>query len=151
VLLRHYLNHPEFIRRLKALSNFSHSSPSPGLEKGCAYPLRVVLYPHTRSPMTLITLLLYAFSLGLLSYAQPEPLQNYNSSDLLSTCNKISAAVSSASQVFFPRERVVFLICDTTISWVIKLHLSTHSTFDILLPRLSRSPLAQWSLALPRT
>ncbi|KAF8486330.1 FAD-binding domain-containing protein [Russula ochroleuca] len=52
--------------------------------------------------MALITLLLYALSLGLLSYAQPEPLQNYNSSDLLATCNKISAAISGASQVFFP-------------------------------------------------
>ncbi|KAF8486344.1 FAD-binding domain-containing protein [Russula ochroleuca] len=52
--------------------------------------------------MALTTHLLCAFSLGLLSYAQPEPSENYNSSDLLITCNKISAAISGASQVFFP-------------------------------------------------
>jgi hypothetical protein len=101
--------------------------------------------------MALTTLLICAFSLGLLSYAQPEPSENYNSSDLLSTCNKISAAISGASQVFFPRERVVFFIGDTTISWVIKLRLSTRWTLNTLFCRVPRRPLAQWSLAPPRT
>ncbi|KAF8486365.1 FAD dependent oxidoreductase [Russula ochroleuca] len=52
--------------------------------------------------MVLTTLLLCAFSLALLSYGQPETLENHNSSDLLSTCDKIAAAISGASQVFFP-------------------------------------------------
>jgi hypothetical protein len=57
--------------------------------------------------MALTTLLLCAFSLALLSYGQPEALENHNSSDLLSTCNKIAAAISGSSKVFFPRERVI--------------------------------------------
>jgi hypothetical protein len=65
--------------------------------------------------MALRTLLLGAFSLALLSYGQPEALENHNPSDLLCTCNQIALAISDASQVFFPCERVVFLICDTPI------------------------------------
>ncbi|KAF8486357.1 FAD-binding domain-containing protein [Russula ochroleuca] len=52
--------------------------------------------------MAFTTLLLCAFSLGLLSHGQPEAVRNHNSSDLLYTCNKIAAAISGASQVFFP-------------------------------------------------
>ncbi|KAH9990418.1 FAD-binding domain-containing protein [Russula vinacea] len=52
--------------------------------------------------MALTTLLLYAVSLALLSYGQPEALGNHNSSGPLYTCNKIAAAISGASQVFFP-------------------------------------------------
>ncbi|KAH9990398.1 FAD-binding domain-containing protein [Russula vinacea] len=51
--------------------------------------------------MVLATLL-GTFSLALLSYGQPETLENHISSDLLCTCNQIAAAISSASQVFFP-------------------------------------------------
>ena len=58
--------------------------------------------------MALTTLLLCAFSLALLSYGQPDTLEKYNFSDLLSTCNQIAAAISGASQVFFPSERVIF-------------------------------------------
>jgi hypothetical protein len=58
--------------------------------------------------MALRTLLLGAFSLALLSYGQPETLENHNSSDLLCICNQIAAAISGASQVFFPREHSVF-------------------------------------------
>jgi hypothetical protein len=65
--------------------------------------------------MALRTLLLGASSLALLSYGQPEALENHNSSDLLCTCNQIAAAISDASQVSFPCERVVFLIFDTPI------------------------------------
>jgi hypothetical protein len=56
--------------------------------------------------------LLYTFSLALLLYGQSEALENHNSSGLLYTCNQIAAAISGASQVFFPRERVIlsFLI-----------------------------------------
>ena len=63
--------------------------------------------PRIGSPMALATLLLCAISLGLLSYGQPEALGNHNSSDLLYTCNKIVAAISGASQVFFPRKCVI--------------------------------------------
>ncbi|KAF8486364.1 FAD dependent oxidoreductase [Russula ochroleuca] len=52
--------------------------------------------------MALRTLLLGASSLALLSYGQPEALENHNSSDLLCTCNQIAAAISDASQVSFP-------------------------------------------------
>jgi hypothetical protein len=57
--------------------------------------------------MALITLLLSALSLGLLSYGQTEALEKCNSSDFHCTCNEIAGAISSASQVFYPRERVV--------------------------------------------
>ena len=60
--------------------------------------------------MALATLLLCASSLALLSYGQQEVWENHGSSDLLSTCNQIAAAISGVSQVFFPRERVVFSI-----------------------------------------
>ena len=54
--------------------------------------------------MAFKTLLLCAFSLALLPCGMPEAL---NPPDLLSTCNRIAAAISSASQVFFPCERVL--------------------------------------------
>ena len=65
--------------------------------------------------MALGTLLLLTFSLASLSYGQPETFEKRNSSDLLCTCNKIAAAISGASQVFFPRERVIlsFVILQT--------------------------------------
>jgi hypothetical protein len=56
--------------------------------------------------MALATLLC-TFSLALLSYGQPENLENHNPSDLLSTCNQIAVGISGASQVFFPRERII--------------------------------------------
>ena len=56
--------------------------------------------------MAFTTLLLCVSSLALLSYGQQEALEDHNSSDLR-TCNQIAAAISSASQVFFPRERVI--------------------------------------------
>jgi hypothetical protein len=55
--------------------------------------------------MAFKTLLLCAFSLALLPCGMPEALNK--SPDLLSTCNRIAAAISSASQVFFPCERVL--------------------------------------------
>ena len=57
--------------------------------------------------MVLSTFLLYAFSLASLSYGWPEVSKSHNSSDLLSTCNRIKVAISNASQVFFPREWVI--------------------------------------------
>ena len=73
-----------------------------------ALPLSIgAALPRIGSPMALATLLLCAISLGLLSYGQPEALGNHNSSDLLYTCNKIVAAISGASQVFFPRKRFI--------------------------------------------
>jgi hypothetical protein len=58
--------------------------------------------------MASTTVLLCALSLALLSYGQLETLEDHNSFDLLCTCNQIEAAISGASQVFFPRERVLF-------------------------------------------
>ncbi|KAF8486369.1 FAD dependent oxidoreductase [Russula ochroleuca] len=49
-----------------------------------------------------LTTLLCTFSLAVLSYGQPETLENHNSSDLLCTCHQIAVALSGASQVFFP-------------------------------------------------
>jgi hypothetical protein len=92
--------------------------------------------------MVLTTLLLCAFSLALLSYGQPETLENHNSSDLLSTCDKIAAAISGASQVFFPRECVI-LISDAPNRLMTKLHLSTCSTLNTFLPRVPRRQLAR--------
>ena len=65
--------------------------------------------------MALTTLLLCAFSLALLSYGQPETLENHNSSHLLCTCNQIAAAVSGASQVFFPRECVILSLSHSNL------------------------------------
>jgi hypothetical protein len=57
--------------------------------------------------MALVKPLLFAFSLALLSYGQPETFEKRNSTDLLCTCDKIAAVISGASQVFFPRECVI--------------------------------------------
>jgi hypothetical protein len=58
--------------------------------------------------------LLYAFSLALLSHGQQGVLgllvTRHNSSDLMRTCDQIAAAISPASEVFFPCERVIFSI-----------------------------------------
>jgi hypothetical protein len=62
-------------------------------------------------PFTTIKFLLYSILLGLLSHGQQEVLGLLapapNSTDLMRTCDQIAAAISSASQVFFPRERVI--------------------------------------------
>jgi hypothetical protein len=58
--------------------------------------------PNTGSLM-ILTSLLCALALALLSYGKPAVLETRNSSDLLCTCNDIAAAISAASQVFFPR------------------------------------------------
>jgi len=51
--------------------------------------------------MAFTSLLLCAFALASRSYGRPPVLETRNSPDLLYTCNKISAAISGASQVFF--------------------------------------------------
>jgi hypothetical protein len=56
--------------------------------------------------MALAKLLLGAFSLALLSYGLPEPLEK-RSCDFQCACDKIAAAISDASEVFFPRERSI--------------------------------------------
>jgi len=54
--------------------------------------------------MALTSLLLCAVALASSrSYGKPATLEMRNSSDLLCTCNEISAAISGASHVFFPR------------------------------------------------
>ena len=57
--------------------------------------------------MALTTPLLCAFFLALLSYGLPEAPEKRDSSGILRTCNQIAAAISGASQVYFPRERII--------------------------------------------
>jgi hypothetical protein len=57
--------------------------------------------------MTLAPLLSFVFFLQLCAYSWAEALEKHNSTDLLRTCNQIAAAISGASQVFFPRESVI--------------------------------------------
>ena len=49
-----------------------------------------------------LILLLCTFALALRSYGKPAALETRNSSDYLCACNDIAAAISGASQVFFP-------------------------------------------------
>lgn len=60
---------------------------------------------------TTIKFLLYAITFALPSQGQQDVLDllatTHNTSDPMSTCDQIAAAVSCASQVFFPRERVI--------------------------------------------
>ena len=56
--------------------------------------------------MALVALLFCGFFLSTLSYGQPEAIQG--SSELQHTCDQISAAISGASQVFFPRTCVMY-------------------------------------------
>jgi hypothetical protein len=67
--------------------------------------------------MTLKLLLLFACFLELpaSAYSRAEALEKRNSSDFLSTCNQIAAAISGASQVYFPRKSVILSFCDTPI------------------------------------
>ena len=51
--------------------------------------------------MALATLLFCSFCLSILSYGRPEAVQS--PSELRYTCHQIAAAISGASQVFFPR------------------------------------------------
>lgn len=61
--------------------------------------------------LTMFKFLLYTFSLAFLSCGQQGVLDTlattYNSSTPRSTCDQIALAISRASQVFFPRERVI--------------------------------------------
>ena len=84
----------------------------PGLYKGRPLSLKGFSPPNAVFLMALTTLLLCAFSLALLSYGLPEALGSRNSPDLLSTCNRIAAAISGASQVFFPCERIILLFTE---------------------------------------
>jgi hypothetical protein len=65
--------------------------------------------------MALMTLLLCAFFLALRSYARPEILGKHTSYDFSCTCNQIAAAISGASEVFFPREFVILSFVMTPI------------------------------------
>jgi hypothetical protein len=56
--------------------------------------------------MALATLLFCSFSLSILSYGRPEAVQS--PSGLQSTCDQIAAAISGASQVFFPRMCIMY-------------------------------------------
>ncbi len=56
--------------------------------------------------MALATLLFCSFSLSILSYGRPDLVQR--PSELQHKCNQIAAAVSGASQIFFPRMCIVY-------------------------------------------
>ena len=64
-------------------------------------------------PLITIKFLLYVFSLALLTHGKQEVFgllattQNSSASDPISICNQIAAAISCASQVYFPRECIV--------------------------------------------
>src|SRR6267154_4046383 len=58
--------------------------------------------------MALATLLFCSFSLSILSHGRPETIQR--PSDLQCTCDQIAAAISGASQVFFPRMCVMYRV-----------------------------------------
>jgi len=56
--------------------------------------------------MTLSRLLSFVLFIESWTYSWAEALEKHNPSDPLRTCNHIAAAISGASQVFFPRECV---------------------------------------------
>jgi hypothetical protein len=57
-----------------------------------------------------LTLLLLLFAVILdLHPAEARTFEKRNSSDLLVACNTIAQAISNASQVFYPRERLILL------------------------------------------
>ena len=62
-------------------------------------------------PLTMFKFLLYAFYLALFLHGQQEALgllaTRNNSSDPIGICDQITAAISRASQVFYPRERFI--------------------------------------------
>ena len=64
---------------------------------------------NTGSLMALMLLVLCSFALALRSYGKPAIFETCNSSDLLCACNDISAAISGASKVFFPRMPLLFM------------------------------------------
>ena len=71
-------------------------------------------------PLTTFKFLLYAFYLALFSHGQRGVLgllaTRNNSSDPKGICDQIAAAVSRASQVFYPRERFIpHLVCGIPI------------------------------------
>ena len=65
--------------------------------------------------LTMSKFLLYALSLALLSHGRQEVLgfvaTTRDYSEPMRTCGQIAAAISRASQVFFPRERVILSFC----------------------------------------
>jgi hypothetical protein len=82
-IIDHVTRLPDYIERLRLFTG------------GCSLP-------KTGSLMVSTSLLLYALALALRSYGKPAALETRSSSDLLCTCNDIAAAISAASQVFFP-------------------------------------------------
>ena len=56
--------------------------------------------------MALVTLLFCSLSLSIISYGRPEAVQS--PSELRYTCDRIRAAISDASQVFYPRMCVMY-------------------------------------------
>ena len=59
--------------------------------------------------MALTSFLLCALLLASRSHGMPTALENRDDSDILCACNDIAAAISSDSEVFFPREPFSYL------------------------------------------
>jgi hypothetical protein len=76
--------------------------------KGFPYSLRLLRLStdpyRSLAAMALTSFLLCALFLASRSYGAPADLEKQYSSDILCACNEIAAAISSDSQVFFPRE-----------------------------------------------
>jgi hypothetical protein len=53
--------------------------------------------------------------LAIASHARPEARENQHHSEYLRTCHKIAKDISSASQVFFPRARLVLFPANPTM------------------------------------
>ena len=78
--------------------------------------IKVLIYrsvlPFTPTPSYLFMLstipLLSTFFLALASHGWPETSELRSRSEIPSTCARIAAAISSASQVFFPRAHDIF-------------------------------------------
>jgi hypothetical protein len=81
-----------------------HATPFPNYIERLREAAPLLSHPPIPSSlMALTSLVLCAFALALPSYGKPAVFETENSLDFLCTCNEIAAAISDASQVFFPR------------------------------------------------
>src|SRR5947209_4216088 len=94
------------------------------------------------------TFLFYTLSLTAVVYGNSEQFGIHGSSLFQSTCNKIEAAVSNASEVFFPcmSSRIMAIRADREIKRLPNILPTSH----IPMCRVLNIPLALWSLAQRR-
>ena len=77
--------------------------PPAGLYRKASLLHWALLSAQHGSLMGLLASLLCSFALALPLYAKPAAFEAPNSPNILCACNDIAAAISGASQVFFPR------------------------------------------------